>query len=246
MSQKKLRPPFKVKGSRHYLSAWVVEHFPENYRELDYVEPFAGVASVLLTKDRPVGERIEALNESELGIVQILRALRDEPDNFLQKLKGLSYSERSFKRELEKTTFEDYLDHAVRDFVVRRMSKDGEMKVFTGRSAEAKTWAAIVDDLHAVSARMKGVRLLNKPSTEVIRSFSDENALCYCDPPTWEDNESSIRVHHELWQILNSFAGKVLICGKSNSLYNRLYKGWNKVQNKDGRKAKPDVLWMNY
>jgi len=253
MMQKKLRPPFKVNGSKHYLAGWIVKHFPANYKELDYIEPFAGAASVLLTKDMPVNDKIEVLNDSDLGIVQIFRALRDEPEPFIKRLKTITYSDRVFERELTRSEFEDYLDHAIREFVIRRMSRAGEMKAFAwsdrergGHPSEINAWKTILEELPFVSDRLKSVRLMNKNGHEVIRSFSDENTFCYCDPSPMEDNEGNIKIHHELWQIVSSFSGKVMVSGQPCSLYNRLYKGWNKVSNKDGRKAKPDVLWMNY
>jgi len=250
---KKLRPPFKVNGYKHYLAGWIVKNFPKNYQELDYIEPYAGAASVLLTKDRSTADKIEALNDSDLGIIQILRALRDDPDCFVKRLKHTTYSEKVFQRELARTEFEDYIDHALREFIIRRMSRGGEMTVFAwserkrgGQPSEINAWKTILEEIPTIASRLKNVRLLNKDGHEVIRSFNDENTLCYCDPPAFENNEASIRTHHELWQVLNGFGGKVILSGTQNSFYNRLYKGWNKISNKDGRKAKPDILWLNY
>ena len=80
LKKKRLRPAFKIHGGKYYLSSWVIEHFPKNYEEMDYVEPFAGAASVLLNKEK---SSLEAINDLNLGIVQIFRALRDEPEDFI-------------------------------------------------------------------------------------------------------------------------------------------------------------------
>ena len=56
---KKIRPPVKTHGGKHYLKNFIIENFPENYEELIYCEPLCGGASVLLNKNKSKQEIIK-------------------------------------------------------------------------------------------------------------------------------------------------------------------------------------------
>jgi site-specific DNA-adenine methylase len=125
---KKLRPAFKCHGGKFYLSDWIIDHLPDNYQTYDYVEPFVGGGSVFLNKIAADEGKIEVINDLDLGVVRIYQALRDEPEAFIKALKRITYSENVFERELKKYgKFESqrWLEHAVNEFVVRRMSRGG-------------------------------------------------------------------------------------------------------------------------
>lgn len=70
----KLRPVFKCHGGKHYLHQWLSSYFPQNYEQYDFVEPYVGGGSVFLNKKKSL--TLEAINDKDLGIIQIYRALR--------------------------------------------------------------------------------------------------------------------------------------------------------------------------
>src|SRR5690606_4775648 len=110
---------------------WVLDNFPENYENRDYMEPFCGSANIFFHK---VKSQQEIIGDEELGIIQIYRALRDEPEAFIAKLKRTTCSERVFRREHQKLddgNFEDYMCHAISEFIVRKMSKNEGMTSFS-------------------------------------------------------------------------------------------------------------------
>jgi len=269
LKKKKLRPSFKIHGGKYYLSNWIIEHFPKNYEEMDYVEPFAGAISVLLNKDK---SPLEAINDLNLGIVQILRALRDEPEDFIGKLRRKRYTDRVFNSALRRKNgpFEDYIDHAVNEFVLRRMSRGGLKKAFAwsnrergGQPGDVNAWKTIIKELPLIAKRMKDVHIFNKPAVEVIKPFSEENVLCYCDPPyvpntrtspNVYDMEMTIEAHIELAEALNQHRGKVILSGYLDPLYKRLYANWRYARKRmpnhssQSKKKKPrtEYLWMNF
>lgn len=268
--QTKIRPPFKIHGGKFYLSSWVIEHFPEGYEKLDYVEPFCGAASVFMNKKRSEG--MEVLNDLDEGVIQIFRALRDEPDHFIKKLKRITYSENVFERELKKSNdkFEDYMDHALNEFIVRRMSRGGLKKAFAwsdrergGQPGDVNAWKTIVEQLPAIAEKLSNVIILNSNAIKVVQSFDDINTLCYCDPPYLHETRVSTNAyememttdqHIELAEYLNRFKGKVIVSGYPSTLYNRLFKEWKcikkKVPNhssqKKSKSIKTECLWLNY
>lgn len=269
---KKLRPVVKCHGGKHYLNSWIISNFPEDYEDYDYVEPYVGGGSVLFNKERCAHNRIEIINDVHLGLVQIYRALRDEPKHFIAKLKRTRYTERVFLRELNKQDkeFNDYMDHATNEYIVRRMSRGGLKKAFAwsnrkrgGLPGDLNAWNTMLQQLPMLSKRIEDVSIFNKPAVEVLKAFNEETTMCYCDPPYLHDSrtstdsyehEMSTDDHIELSEVLNQYRGKVLISGYPSVLYNRLYKEWNcakkEVANHSSQQKtksqKTECLWMNY
>lgn len=240
----RIRPPFKITGGKFYLCPWVIEAFPANYRELTYVEPYAGSASVLINKDP---SPMEVLNDLDDKTIQIFRALRDEPHEFIQRLSNLKYSADTLKKALRRTAYEDYLDQAVNEFVIRRMSRKG---VFAGdRKADLNAWISTLELLPKTATRLKPIHIFNKKAVDIVKTFNSANALVYCDPPPVGlspemDNDG----HIELSKALHAFWGKVVITGVPSPLYNKLYKGWSSQKKKTTHNGqiKVEVLWKNF
>jgi len=266
----KLRPPFKIHGGKRYLSSWVLEQFPESLEESDYIEPFAGAASVLLNKPKTTGK--EVLNDLDSGVISILRTLRDEMEFFVKKLKNTTYSERVFSRELKRSegTFDNEFDRAVNEFIIRRMSRGGLKKSFSwserergGQPGEVNAWETIIDQLPEISERIQNVFIFQKPAIQVIKAFNTENVIAYIDPPYAPETrispdvyefEMSTDEHIELAGVLNKFKGKAILSGYPSTLYKRLYKEWRCVKKKIANHSsqqktkgiKMECLWMNY
>lgn len=263
----------KCHGGKYYLNSWIIDHFPEDYEEYDYIEPFVGGGSVILNKERCAHNRIEVINDTNLGLIQIYRALRDEPKYFISKLKRMRYTERVFLREQRKqeNQFSDYMDHATNEYVVRRMSRGGLKKAFAwserkrgGIPGDVNAWNTMLSQLPLISRRIEDVSIFNKSAIEVLKAFNEETTLCYCDPPylhdtrtstdSYEEHEMTTDDHIKLSEVLTQYRGKVILSGYPSVLYKRLYKEWNCVKKKIANHASQqktkayntECLWMNY
>jgi DNA adenine methylase len=216
-----------------------------NHSELTYVEPFAGSACVLLNKQP---SREEALNDLDLGVVQMLRIIRDQPAEFMAAVKKIEQTEEEFYSET--TPADNEFNQAVREFSLRLLSKGGLKKAFAParRNEFCTRW------IKAASERLQKVYLFHKPALDVIRAFNTSDVILYCDPPPMpdtrepkkEDLEMSADEHIELAQVLRNFKGHVAISGKSSPLYNRLYKSWRCVRTKKTDKTTQEWMWLNY
>jgi DNA adenine methylase len=266
---KTIRPVFKCHGGKYYLVQWIISHFPENHVEMTYVEPFCGGANILLNKEK---SKIEIINDLDVNIVDIYRALRDEPKEFIRRLNLCKYCEDTFNRAIKKssTPFGDYLDHAINEFVLRRMSRGGMKKAFAcsnrtrgGQPGDVNAWMTAIKNLPFLSERLQEVYVLNKTAIEVIQAFNNPNTMIYCDPPYLHETRVSKAVyssemntddHIELSHTLNNFSGKVIISGYASPLYKRLYKGWNVEKKKivnhssqqKSKENKTEIIWKNY
>jgi DNA adenine methylase len=250
MPNKMFRPPFKTQGGKYYLASWILGHFPENYEKLIYIELYSGAASVLLNKSP---SETEVICDTNLGIIQIFRALRDEPNDFIGRLRRTKYSEGTFERAISRVENpKDYLDYAVGEYILRRMSWGGMKQTYAKPKPNqdlSKTWKGIIQELPRIADRVAHIHIFHRPAFDVIKSFDDDEFLCYCDPPILDDdvaaNEHSMPAedHVKLADMLRGFRGKVLISGRCSKLYKRLYEEWKCVRKKV---ANADYLWMNY
>ncbi len=243
----RIRPTFKVNGSKYYLSKWIISQFPTDHEEYTYLEPYCGAASVLLNKSRA---KLEAINDCDKGIIQIFRALRNEPSEFIRRLNLVKCCEESFERMLKKDQNEDYLDDAVTEYCLRNMSKYGQ-KINFGWSektleAGTETWKKQLSLLPLVADRLDCVHIFNKSAISVINTFTSESTLVYCNPPELNGKNMAMSVadHEELARTLHNFLGKVVISGTPGTIYNKLYKAWNCKKRKSGTHT--EVIWKNF
>lgn len=262
-----IRPPFKIHGGKWYIKSWVIEHFPADYEQYDYIEPFVGGGSVLINKNKSLG--IEVINDLDPGVVHIFRALRDDPVAFIGRLKRTKYCEETYKRMLNRDK-KEHMDFAIKEFVLRRMSRGGLKNAFAwsnrnrgGQPGDVNAWETIIEQLPRIAERVKETYILNESGVNVIRAFDDEHALLYVDPPYLPETrvttnayeyEMTTDDHIELAEYLNKFKGKVVISGYMSQLYKRLYKGWKchkkKIANHASQQKKKSIkiehLWCNF
>jgi DNA adenine methylase len=239
-----MKPIIKVREGKGYLATWVVERFPQGYQNMTYLEPFLGGGSVLLAKEPSVEE---VANDLDSGLMSVWRAVRDEPKLLVSKLRRVKYKETCFLRQKGKV-YSDYINTAAGEFILRQMSKSGMKNIFIPKkksNGKVHCWQCIFDKVPDEHERIKRTYLLNKDALDVIKAFSHENSLVYCDPPSLRDKEPEMDVnrHIELGEMLKSFKGKVVITAHNSATYKRLYDGWTRK----GVPGRPkESAWMNF
>lgn len=238
----KLKPIIKLNDSKSHLVPWILDKFPEGYRSMTYLEPFLGSGSVLLNKD-PSAE--EVANDIDGGMIDLWRAVRDEPKAFVSKTRRMEYKESTFSR-CQKSTSSDYLDRALCEFALRQMSKSGLKRVFLPKDGKVRCkdcWHSILEKVPDIKERINKVHFLNKDALSIIKAFSHENSLVYCDPPAPEDGGvMDSNKHIELSELLRGFRGKVIISAHNCALYKRLYAGWTRK----GVPERNESIWLNF
>lgn len=267
----RIRPAIKTHGGKFYLASWVIEHFPKNYEELIYCEPFCAGASIFLNKE-PSSEEI--INDIDHGVVYVLKALRDEPQEFIGRVRRTRYTQRTFQmaQTRAESGFDDYIDHAVNEYILRRMSRGGLKKAFAwsnrmrgGQPGDLNAWKTMIKLLPEIAKRLEGVNILCEDFKSVIKVWDEENTLTYLDPPYLHstrsegateiyENELTVEDHMDMLHLAQNVRGKVIISGYSSPLYNRTLKGWKvrrkNVANHSSQTKKKDrrleCIWYNY
>lgn len=235
-----LRPVIKAKKSRQKVAEWIVEKFPENYRQMTYLEPFLGDGSVLLWKDPSIEE---VASDSDARLMSLWRAIRDEHAILSSRAKKIKHSKSTFDRYL-KTSGGDYMDDAIREFILRQMSKGAEKKSYLCRSGDVRCgdcWCGIFERIPEVHERVKDVFMLGRCAIEVTKAFDHRDCLVFCDPPDLDSENSEL--HLSLGDILKVFRGKVAVAGRNSAMYRRLYGDWNRRGIPGSRS---ESIWTNF
>lgn len=266
---KKLRPPVKTHGGKFPLCTWIIDHFPADYQNLTYCELCCGGASVMLNK-APSTE--EVINDRDKGVVSIFKSLRDEPKEFIDRVKKIPYTLDVFEsaQEDSKANIADYLDRAINEYVLRRMSRGGMKKTFAwsdrkrgGKPGDVNAWETMPRQLTLIADRVKRAIILNQEFKEVAKIWDDEHALVYLDPPYLPetrtasdvyDNEMSVDDHIGLLNYARDGRSKIVISGYASPLYNKHLKEWRsekkEVPNHAGqgrnKERRTECIWMNY
>lgn len=248
---KKITSIFKANHNRQIIAKWIKTHLPENYKDLCYLEPYCVGANLLISKEKSY---MEILNDSDALALEIFRCLRDEPKEFLKRLERFSFCEETFIKMKNKTSAKDYLERAVSEYVLRKMSQLELKKNFCKKSSIE--WEKSLLNLNCLSNRLQEVFFFNNKAIDIIKVFDSDKTLLYCDPPHLYENKNSKTVyfsdmdtndHIQLSHALNSFKGKVIISGVTSPLYNRLYKNWSMHRCKIKKKGKKsEVIWKNF
>lgn len=251
---------FKKINLKKNLIQWIVSNLPADIDEMIYVEPFSGGACVLLNKNK---SKIEVINDLDQEVIGIYKAIRNEPKEFTRRLNLYKCCEETFVRSQKKSGFEDYLDRAINDFILTKMSKSESRKVFSSeicqkcKKIKTSPWSSSIEEMNQISERIKETHIFNLPAIEIIKKFDTPNVFIFCDPPVLLETKNKKSMyeskmttddHIELSIALNDFSGKVLLTGILNPLYKRLYAGWKMEKRKTTSKIKKnlEVIWKNY
>ncbi len=260
-----IRPPIKWHGGKHYLARRIIEHFPVHDT---YVEPFAGMASVMLNKPP---SPVEVLNDLDENVYNFFRVLREHADAFAHAITLTPYSEAEF-RHAHQVAVHHMIERARRFYVRSRQSIGGRGDAFSYTMHRVRRcmadvvsgWLSSIDDnLPLVVDRLRRVQMMCRPALEVIRKWDSPSTLFYCDPPYVPATrrsrdvysvEMGIYAHFELIATLERCQGKVVLSGYPSKLYRVLLPDWNRVtfdmpnHSAGGRskQRRTECLWMNY
>jgi DNA adenine methylase len=268
MKVKKLRPPFKIHGGKYYLCQWIISYFPAGYENMTYLEPFGGAGSVLLNKRRSIRE---IYNDIHNPTANVFLSLVHEPDEMVQKIHKIEYSEKFFHEAMETEFNYGTVSSALAELVLRRMSRGGMKKHFSwstrtrgGRPGDVNAWETFKSQLPLICDRLQKVEVFSKDAMSLIENnLEDKMLLLYLDPPYALGSRTAKKVydyemededHRRLAILAQKVVGRVLISGYDCPLYKKLYSGWRcvtkEMPNNSGqgnrKQRRLECLWVNY
>ena len=260
--------PFGWYGGKFTHLDFILPFIPADAKH--FCDVFGGSAVVLLNLPPfPV----ETYNDLDSELVNFFRVLRDHYRELERLIVLTPFSRRELEIACQKDTNLSDLERARRFYVRARQTRTGLAQkssegrwahcVLTSRAGMAgavSRYLGSVDRLAEIAQRFHRVQIENAPALEVIRRYDTPQTVFYLDPPYVHSSRGDTSAyafemtngeHVDLARQLNGIRGKVVLSGYRTDLYDRLYKGWRRVDAsphtcRSVRKMRQESLWMNF
>jgi len=258
----------KYPGSKAALRGEIIRYFPPH---VTYAEIYGGGASVLLFKNLSPVEYYNDLDGMLVDFFRILRENGDELQRLIHLIEFTPYArtELASARRTLKAGQADKVEYLRAMLVCAWMSRMAMIHDSTtgwlAHKSEAKEitrWSQLPDRLRAAAIRLKHVYVENRPALQLLKSLDSRETLFYLDPPYPSstlnarnkiDNYYRFNMtdddHAELLTAARGVKGKVIVSGYRCRLYDRLLKGWHRLDlahSTAARSKKTECLWMNF
>lgn len=255
--------PARYYGGKNELNGlgtneWIRSKLPWSWRSC-YVEPFAGMLGVLVSRPRV---RIEVANDADGRIVNWWRVVRRRADELKHEVEWTPYSEEELKTACATIDEGDELERARKFTVVLIQSIALSVQAPRFRHSFVKECAdhrhRLEGDLIGLRDRIKDVVLYRRDAVDIIeRSARFPNTVVYCDPPYMSANTEPYAVadfdRNRLVDALLRHRGRVAISGYGSE-WDDL--GWRRYEHETisrmsvvanpERAGRTEVLWTNY
>ena len=220
---------FTYWGGKTQIVGWVLDHFPVEYENLAYIEPFCGSSIVLLNKQT---SRHEVINDIDKSLFYLYRAIRERPKELTKLLDDTLFSVNELNYAIDmvrgkiKPPDDDWIHLARAKFISLSVSMMGtsekgaislsknEFLSSTNRVKSFRRSYAKIDD---VRDRLKNVAVLNKDVLKVVAHYDGPKTFFYLDPPyPGTDHRGYKHTYtmddfNKLTDTLNNIQGKYLI-----------------------------------
>ena len=247
---------------------WLLPLLPQS---VHFCDVFGGSASVLINR---APSPVETYNDIDGELVNFFRVLRDNKNALVEAigLTPFSREELSLACGPQVPGLSD-TERARRFFVRARQVRTGLAQTASeGRWAHCKLtsragmagavsrWLGSVESLPEIAQRLLRVQIENAPALEVISRYDDAQTFFYCDPPYVHETRGDSKAyrfemtnadHTALAECLHKVRAKVALSGYRGSLYDTLYRDWNRIEAPakmchSVKQERTEVLWTNY
>ena len=251
------------------MAPFILAHMP---RHKIYIEPFGGVASVLLRKPKAY---VEVYNDINRDVYSLFKSLLDDEarERLIAKLELTPFSRDLFDDAWERFAQDDEADPVERAWLFLTVTHMGFRTSGTKKGkrnpgwhmcpfgkggknnySPPNAWATFPEHLRVIASRFRGVAIDNRDAFELFGIYDrpDNDVLFYVDPPYYDTvgyRESFTSIDHErLLDTIRELKAMCLISGYDNELYSSklcdwtLYKRGTKNMANKGR---TECLWLN-
>lgn len=236
----KFKSPFK-ENKKSIVFQTVLQNFPENYINYNYCEPFCIGSNIFLNKTQ---SKEEVISDIDCKSINILRAIRDEPKDFFNRLKKIKNHEKAFKQASLENEFDDYIEEAINEFILTKLSKSNKKKIF---HLSEDHWQKSIDECEKTTTRLKDILIVCEPPEKIIETWNSEESLIFINAPSEDSKYINLNDHIKILELVNKSNAKIIISGYFSTLYNRMLKGWKTIKNITGNeKTKGEIIWKNF
>ena len=173
-------------GGKAQIAPWIAAHLPSTSL---YVEPFAGMCSVLLSREP---SHIEIINDLNGDIILWWRVLTERTDEFARKVSLTAKARSEFDRAKAALRQDDLVD-LERAWAIHTVLQQG----FSSRTDDNPSWSRSINPsigsivrrwmperFHELAARMMSVQMECQPAEDLLETLIERpEATIYADPP---------------------------------------------------------------
>ena len=255
-------------GSKYKMAQFIIDHFPENYKELTYIEPFFGSGSVFFYKEQGIASEI--INDLDDDLIHFYQTCIDQPTKMYKALTRVVHSETLWKRArkviIKEIEPKDDIDRATSLYLTLNAtfthsshchtfqinSKSHYQQGIMGNKRIKLNWIPFIK-------RLKYAMILNRDGLKIISSFNEKHCFLYLDPPyygTYQVYKNKFKEPQfsKMIDLLKNYKGKFLL---STYFFKGIPKNWNVVYKKTHttmsilhktvyKKNRKECLIMNY
>jgi DNA adenine methylase len=212
------------KGGKARMVARLLPLFPPHKC---YVEPFGGMASLLLNK--PTSE-VEVYNDRDDRLVELFSVLKYHPQEFDRQLDGLLTSRRLFELYRDRTGVTD-IQRSAQFLYALTFSFGGEGQTFaTSKVRDKSSVSHLRERAELVKQRLQAVIIEHLDWEQVIERYDGPETFFFCDPPYMETTGYRMvfvdRDQEALAARLKSIKGKFLMTNSDVPGVRQLYRGY--------------------
>jgi DNA adenine methylase len=254
---KKLNPPLGRLGGKKELRDTLISMFPKHHA---YIEPFCGVAWVLLGK--PPSE-VEAINDIDGHIADLFNVIKCAPLELAVKFTHELCSRRTFDRYLYELKTEKLppIERAFRFLYLTKVSFGGLGQNF-GYSRKHKSKLIVSNiqgSIKLIHERLERVYIENVDFKEMFRRYDSPESLFYADPPYYKvcnkayPGKFTELDYFALKDAMLNMQGKCVLSLNDHEFTRETFKGFSihEVQvnyslNKDTTRKFPELIICNF
>lgn len=255
---------FPYFGGKTSQAGWIVPLLPKHKT---YVEPFGGSAGILMQKEPSA---LEIYNDLDQSVVAFFRCLRDpkQERELIRQLRLTPWARAEHGADLDAPEITDV--ERARRFYTRiqmsfsAMAEHGGFKCVGPRRGYPAQFAAQIEELPQVAARLRQVVIESLDFEALMRRFDGPETCFYVDPPYYLSTlqvDQPYRVafdyrdHARLICLLKKLKGKAVLSGYDCPAYNAALRGWrverrqvsctSSANRAGGKKAsREEILWI--
>jgi len=246
----------------------IISLFPEDYRNMTYIEPFFGSGTVFFRKAPSIVETINDLNEDVYNLFLQIRVNADELSRLIE---NTPWSRQEYEESYDRVESET---ENARRFLVRcwfSIGADGSRgKGYSGwrhnkisDNGNIAGFNQLPELIQGASSRLRPknkniVQIENQDAFTLIEKYNREYVLMYLDPPyilntrknrKKYSHEMTDEDHIRLCDLINDSKAKIILSGYENEIYESHLKNFNKIYissfDESGNSGK-EVIWQNY
>lgn len=221
-------------GGKSFLASWIIQNFPTNYKQMQYVEVFGGGGWVLFKKEESY---LETYNDLNSHLVNLFKTIRDNYSEFAQRAEWSLHSREMYIEAREKLKDDKFLsdiEKAMHYAIQKCQSfagKGGWAYAVTSDKVTNGKWLPFLKRMELINARLKKVQIECLDFAAVIEKYDSPNTLFYLDPP-YVDVESYYDApgvkfrrddHEALARLLKKVKGKFVLSYYEHPLVRELY-----------------------